>query len=348
MRSFPFYGLILSFLILTGHSGIHHSKPDPITDQPWQEVVISVTDIDRTAEFFKKIGGFKELYRGQSSKSSIQHYGLTPDVSAEELLLSAEGSDVGFIRLIRFDNVGTKKPMRPGSRAWDTGCYFSLMVRMKGLRQIYDEAIEMGWWTETPVAKISFGESRLDVVIFKGPDGIQVQGYDRLEPPLPEAFPKFDRISQPFNIMQMIKNRENSRKFFVDLLGFDTFFYGAPFTAKEEAVTPLGIPLNFTTKTKYRTAIYYPVAGELGRVEMIEFMDIKGLDHSDKCQAPNLGLLSIKYPIEDIMQTKEILKARGQESIDMSEIELQPYGDVSIFSLSSPDGAIIEFYEQKN
>ena len=71
----------------------------------------------------------------------------------------------------------------------------------------------------------------------------------------------------------MIKNRETSRKFFVDLLGFDTFFYGAPFTAKEEAVTPLGIPLNFTTKTKYRTAIYYPIAGELGRVEMIEFMN---------------------------------------------------------------------------
>ena len=138
---------------------------------------------------------------------------MTADASAEELLLSAEGSDVGFIRLIRFDNVGTKKPMRPGSRAWDTGCYFSLMVRMKGLRQIYDEAIQMGWWTETPVAQILFGESRLDVVIFKGPDGIQVQGYDRLEPPLPEAFPKFDRISQPFNIMQMIKNRENSRKF---------------------------------------------------------------------------------------------------------------------------------------
>jgi len=348
MRSFPFYGLILSFFILTGHSGVHHTKPEPITKLPWQEVVISVTDIDRTAEFFKEIGDFKEVYRGPSSKTSIQHYGLRSDASAEELLLSAEGSDVGFIRLIRFDNVGIKKPMRPGSRAWDTGCYFSLMVRMKGLRKIYDEAIEMGWWTETPVAQISFGESRLDVVIFKGPDGVQVQGYDRLEPPLPKAFPKFDRISQPFNIMQMIKNRENSRKFFVDLLGFDTFFYGAPFTAKEEAVTPLGIPLNFTTKTKYRTAIYYPVAGELGRVEMIEFMDIKGLDHSDNCQAPNLGLLSIKYPVEDLNQTLGILKARGEKSIDISEIQLQPYGDISVFSLSSPDGAIIEFYEQKN
>jgi len=345
MKSFPLSVLILSFLIFSGHAGVHNTTPYPITELPWQEAVISVTDLEKTAEFFKKIGGFKELYRGQSSKSSIKHYGLTADASAEELLLSAKGSDVGFIRLIRFDNTDTKKPMRPGSRAWDTGCYFSLMVRMKGLREIYDEAIEMGWWTETPVAEIKFGESRLDVVIFKGPDGLQIQGYDRLEPPLPESFPEFDRISQPFNIMQMIKNRENSRKFFVDLLGFDTFFYGVPFTAKEEAVTPLGIPLNLTTKTQYRTAIYYPVAGELGRVEMIEFMDIKGLDHSEKCHAPNLGLLSIKYSIEDMQQTLGMLKSRGLQSVDVNEIKLQPYGDISIFSLSSPDGAIIEFYE---
>ena len=345
MKSFPLSVLILSFLIFSGHAGVHNTTPDPITELPWQEAVISVTDLEKTAEFFKKIGGFKELYRGQSSKSSIKHYGLTADASAEELLLSAKGSDVGFIRLIRFDNTDTKKPMRPGSRAWDTGCYFSLMVRMKGLREIYDEAIEMGWWTETPVAEITFGESRLDVVIFKGPDGLQIQGYDRREPPLPESFPEFDRISQPFNIMQMIKNRENSRKFFVDLLGFDTFFYGVPFTAKEEAVTPLGIPLNLTTKTQYRTAIYYPIAGELGRVEMIEFMDIKGLDHSEKCHAPNLGLLSIKYSIEDMQQTLGMLKSRGLQSVDVNEIKLQPYGDISIFSLSSPDGAIIEFYE---
>ena len=345
MKSFPLSVLILSFLIFSGHAGVHNTTPDPITELPWQEAVISVTDLEKTAEFFKKIGGFKELYRGQSSKSSIKHYGLSADVSAEELLLSAKGSDVGFIRLIRFDNTDTKKPMRPGSRAWDTGCYFSLMVRMKGLREIYDEAIEMGWWTETPVAEIKFGESRLDVVIFKGPDGLQIQGYDRLEPPLPKSFPEFERISQPFNIMQMIKNRENSRKFFVDLLGFNTFFYGAPFTAKEEAISPLGIPLNLTTKTQYRTAIYYPVAGELGRVEMIEFMDIKGLDHSEKCHAPNLGLLSIKYSIEDMQQTLGMLKSRGLQSVDVNDIQLQPYGDISIFSLSSPDGAIIEFYE---
>ena len=336
---------VLTYLFLIGHSGNHTDSLLPITDKPWQEAVISVTDLDRTAQFFKNIGDYQELYRGKSSASTIDHFGLSQDASAEELLLASKNSTLGFIRLIRFDNAGYKEPMRPGARAWDTGCYFSLMVRMKGLREIYDEAIEMGWWTETPVAKVSFGESLLDVVIFKGPDGVQIQGYERLRPSLPRAFPEFERISQPFNIMQMIKNRENSRKFYVDLLGFDTFFYGVPFTAKKEALTPLGIPLNFTTKTQYRTAIYYPVSGELGRVEMIEFMDIKGLDHSEKCHAPNLGLLSIKYPIKNMDQTLKVLNERGNSSINVNQINLKPYGNISIFSLTSPDGAIIEFYE---
>ena len=173
-----------------------------------------------------------------------------------------------------------------------------------------------------------------------------MQGYERLTPALPKAFPAFERISQPFNIMQMVKSREKGRAFFEDLLGFDTFYWGKPFTAKEAKVTPLGIPLNLTTKTKYRAGILYPVAGELGRVEMIEFMDIQGLDHSDKCSAPNLGLLSIKYPVDNIKRTVKTLSKRGQKNVQVNKIELMPYGGISIFSLRSPDGAIVEFYSK--
>jgi hypothetical protein len=56
--------------------------------------------------------------------------------------------------------------------------------------------------------------------------------------------------------------------------------------------------------------------------------------------------LSIKYPVEDMNQTVKALKERGQESIILNQVKLKPYGDIMILSLSSPDGAIIEFYEQ--
>ena len=45
-------------------------------------------------------------------------------------------------------------------------------------------------------------------------------------------------------------------------------------------------------------------------------------------------------------QTVEALKERGQELINLNQVKLKPYGDIAILSLSSPDGAIIEFYEQ--
>ena len=35
-----------------------------------------------------------------------------------------------------------------------------------------------------------------------------------------------------------------------------------------------------------------------------------------------------------------------QELIILNQVKLKPYGDIAILSLSSPDGAIIEFYEQ--
>ena len=323
-----------------------HSNTTPLTESPWQEVVISVNNIERIAEFFIKIGDYQIINEGSISVSAIKSYGLKEGMTGEELVLKAKNDDSPYIRLVDFD-INNKQPMRPGSHAWDTGCYFSLMLRMKELDDIYNDLIEMGWWTETPIASLTFGESRLKVVIFKGPDGIQIQGYERLTPPLPESYPEFTNISQPFNIMQTINNREKSRQFFVDLLGFETFFFGNPYVDPEEGTTPLGLPLSLTTESRYRTAIFYPIPGEFGRVEMIEFMDLRGHDFSNRCNAPNLGLLSIKYPVDDILETKKILKSRKKDiSIEIKTLQLEPYGNIKMISLESPDGAIIEFFQK--
>ena len=50
------------------------------------------------------------------------------------------------------------------------------------------DAIDLGWWTETPITPLDFGTSKLKVVIFRGPQGIQVQGYERLSPSLLKQF----------------------------------------------------------------------------------------------------------------------------------------------------------------
>lgn len=73
---------------------------------------------------------------------------------------------------------------------------------------------------------------------------------------------------------------------------------------------------------------------------------MSGRDHADRCKAPNLGWLSITYPVANITDAETQIVDRGW-AIDVSPYQTarQPYGDVSVFAIKAPDGAVIEFAE---
>ena len=318
----------------------------PITTERWQETVISVTDLDTTARFFIDIGQYDLKWRDPLDPTEVSAWGLAETASGEAMLLGPPGYESGLVRLVRFDDAGRKMPTRPGSRAWDTGCYFSLMVRMQNLQSIYDDAIRMGWWTETPIAYLEFGTSKLNIVVFRGPDGVQVQGYERLEPPLPPEIPEFERMAGPFNVMQTVRDRDDTYDFYTQVLGFDTFYKGKPFTATVPTPTPLGIPINLTTSSAYRAGIVYPTAGEFGRMEMVEFMDLDGNDHADNCNAPNLGILAVRFPVTDAERASNALEEREWPLQQrLADVHIAPYGNLRIFSVKTPDGANLQFFD---
>jgi len=322
--------------------------PSPVTEQPWLMATASVSDLDRTARFFREIGGYETVYRGPLDQSEIDAHDLPVGASGDVLTLRAPGSDAGYVRLIRFDDAGRKVPTRPGARAWDTGCFWSFMVRAYDMEAIYDDAVALGWGTETPIAPLSFNGSELRIVVFKGPDGVQVQAYERLNRPPPEGFTPFERLSRPFNIMQMTRDREAVRVLMEDVLGFQRFWYGAPYTDEEPVLMPLGIPQNLTTSVPYKAGIFSPQSQTLyGRMEYIEIDGLDGFDYADRCRAPNLGWLSVTYPVASVAEAKSLIEARGWA------IETQPYrtvrasyGDLDVFSIKAPDGATIEFAER--
>ena len=62
---------------------------EPITEKPWREAVLSVTDLDVTARFFTEIGGYETLDRGALSASAIAAWGLPAAASGNYRLLRA-------------------------------------------------------------------------------------------------------------------------------------------------------------------------------------------------------------------------------------------------------------------
>jgi catechol 2,3-dioxygenase-like lactoylglutathione lyase family enzyme len=183
-------------------------------------------------------------------------------------------------------------------------------------------------------------------MVFRGPDGVQVQGYERLEPPLPDAIPDFERFTRPFNIMQMVRDRDAAYDFFTRVLGFETFYKGKPYVSDEPVYMPLGIPKNLTTEVRYRAGIVHPRPGEFGRMEMIEIMDLEGRDHAERCAAPNLGILAVRFPIENTRDALySIVERGGTIEFFASGVEIEPYGRLRMFNVKTPDGANVHFYE---
>lgn len=322
--------------------------PTPVTTEPWLMATASVSDLDQTARFFQEIGGYEQVYRGALDQAEIDSLDLPDAASGEVLTLRAPGSDAGFVRLIRFDDAGRKVPTRPGARAWDTGCFWSFMVRANDIEAVYDDAIAMGWGTETPIAPLSFNGSELSIVVFKGPDGLQVQAYERLNRPIPEGFTPFARLSRPFNIMQMTRDREAVRDLMEDVLGFERVWFGTPYTDTEPVLMPLGIPQNLTTSVPYKAGIFTPQTQHLyGRMEYIEIDGLDGFDYAERCHAPNLGWLSITYPVESVSGAMAMIEQRGWPIEQRVYATQRPsFGALKVFSIKAPDGAMIEFAER--
>jgi len=316
----------------------------PLLSEPWQEALISVRDPDHAARFFIEVGEFELVARGALDDREIEYWQLDPGVDADFLLLKAPGADHGFLRFVRFKGA-EQIPVRVGARAWDTGGYFSLMMRAHGLDAVYADALALGWMAESEPVRFEFPPSVLANVVLKGPDGINVALYERLQPALDASW-QFGRVSQPFNAMQMVADIERADAFFKDLLGMQHFWAG-DYLDPEPGPNNFGLPQNLTTKIPRRTRILQPRPGETGRLELMQFEGLDGRDLSERAQPPNLGILSIRYPVADVDAALAMIEAAGGSAWrGPADVELAPYGRVRLLAVRAPDGAIVEMFSE--
>lgn len=313
------------------------------TVRPWTEAVVSVTDFGPFERLLHDIADWELHHQGDLDRSELSYWGLHGDASAEERLYCAPGADTGCIRFVSFDTV-EQEPIRPAARPWDTGGIFSLMVRSNDVDGLYRAALAQGWWAESPPIRFQFGTSDLKNVVISGPHGIHIAAYERISPEFTD-FP-VGLISQAFNSMRMVRNRPVARDFYRNL-GFSIVF-DSDSEPLEPAWSNLSIPRNFTPVIRRSAAALQPEPGETGRVEVMQIVGFEGRDHSGRASPPNLGILSVRYPVDDLEAYRRQLEAAGIEIVyEGRDIILADRGRTDMIAVRSPDGAITEFYEVK-
>jgi len=309
---------------------------------PWTETLVSVSEFEPATRLFRHSGGWSLVNSGEMDESELAYWQLADAASGTFELWCAPKADTGCIRFIRLLGV-KQEPIRPAARAWDTGGIYSIMVRSDNVPALYDQALELGWWAESPPIRFQFGTSDLRNVVLTGPHGIHLAAYERITPDF-TAFP-VGRISQGFNSMRMVRDRPIARDFYRDVLGFDVLF-DSDREPPDPAYSNFGIPHNLTPEIVRAAAALQPkLPSETGRVEVMQITGFTGHDHSSRASLPNLGIVSVRYPVRDFVAYRASLTAKGiafaQEAQD---VVIKGIGTVDLFAVRDPDGNLTEFY----
>jgi predicted enzyme related to lactoylglutathione lyase len=249
----------------------------------------------------------------------------------------------GGLRLVKFHGV-EQKVMRSSQRSWDTGGIFDVDVYSRDVSKVYRELQTLGW---TALGEpVDYSESILHVrqVVASGPNAFMLAMIQRFSPPV-DNVPPFEAMSVIFNSTQMVADLDRGLDFYTRVLGWSV---GMRFDITDQAepgADILGLPLPQAEKAIRRLAMLRGPGENPAAVELIENRSMHGRDFSKDCVAPNVGILSLRIPIADARAYAREIQSRGARLYtEPQRVPVAPYGTLDMFSVQSPEGAILEFF----
>ena len=301
------------------------------TIAPWTEAVVSVRDPEGAARLFRDVG-WTVVGKGAVPRGELGYWNLPANANARFLKICAPRTTNGCLRFVSFTGV-PQRIVRLATRPWDTGGIFSVMMRSTDVQSVFDRALAIGWHAETPVYRFEFGGSKLANVVLHGPDGFSIALYERASPPF-TAYP-LGPIARGFNSMRMVRDQRASVAFYRDKLGFSSAF-DQDYLDPAPGPNNFSIPQNYADKIARRASAMYPAPSEEGRIELMQFVGFTGRDVSADASPPNLGILSLRYPVSGLSAYRATLSARSVPFV---------YASATMLAVRDPDGNLTEFYE---
>ncbi len=275
---------------------------------------------------------------------------MPQSVDVEEVLVrdpDAE-TDLGAIRLVRFSNIA-QQHARPNAYAWDTGGFFDLHIQVHDLQSLYADMQGRGWIGYTEPQRIEVSGVVLDEVLIRGPDGMAFALIERVSPPF-QVVDGYRRASPAWNAPQMVSDFTAAYRFFADGLGFKP-------TIESEISPPAdgqnlyGLPLSVAKQTTTQLTFFHPTGqrGAIGSIDLLHLVGLEGNRHQQTTKPPHFGLIAIRFPVNGVAEYADaVMEAGITLNSPITDLDLTPFGTTTIFSVRSPEGAWIEFFEQHN
>lgn len=309
----------------------------------WQEAVTSVHDLGRWIEALDHLAGWSVAHRGQSSSRLLSAWSLPDSVTADEAVLVCPEDSSRWLRLMAFNGT-PQRQIRSSGQPWESGGIFSLLAYSNDVNAALSRAHDLGWLAHNDPVLMEFGDRELRNVVLRGPDGCNFGLYQPLKPVPEKPFP-FDKLGPPFNGQQMVRNAAASQSFYEQALGWESWFSGS----LTLGCNNFGIPENLMGKHPKNVSIMHGAPNSYGQVELVQWTGLFGRDFAEHARPPNLGHLALRLCVDDLPATVAQL---GTAGIDLyaepSTLTLEPFGEVDLCTIRTPDGALFDLLQHKH
>lgn len=310
----------------------------------FSETVFIVSDLDSATTFYQRYAGWEVRDESPVDDKLKQLWQLPDKASVTQRLLANKGTNTGFVRLIQITGVAQQQ-IRSNTQSWDTGGVFDVNVRVADMDSKFQQLQLAGWQSGSDPVGFTFGPFEVKEWITRGHDGVSFALIERIKPTL-EGWPHLKDFSRVFNSTQVVKNIKQSLPFYQDILGFQIYLEhkGA---SKHAGPNVLGLPHNLTTQIPRSVYILHPDKLNEGSVELLQFHGAEGRDVSHLAKPPNLGIVTLRFPVTNLQKLKKTFEKHNVEIVSQTTMQLPPYGIVDMLAIRSPDNTWLEFYSPR-
>jgi len=322
---------------------IGETRDLPFKISGWTEVVQSVSDLAYHRHFLQEVAGWKVINQGPVDSAALAAWQLDPAVTADQALMGNPGTERGYIRLVQFHGV-EQVLIRSNAQSWESGGILDINVRVRDMEANFREIQSRGWHAYSDPVHYNFGPFEVKEWITVGPDGLSFALIERIKPAL-EGWPQLRDFSRAFNSTQVVSDMPAALHFYRDVLGFQKYLYWKGVSEKA-GPNVLGLPQELTTQIEREVWILHPDGLNEGSVELLQFHGLSGRGLAPRTAPPNLGILMLRFPVDDL---DALIKQLGEHGVDLqgpvSTTRFEPWGASRQISVRAPDGAWLDFYE---
>jgi catechol 2,3-dioxygenase-like lactoylglutathione lyase family enzyme len=317
-------------------------------DGGFQEIVVSVPDLEQAVAFYQRVAGWRVVHRGATQPEMLSAWRLPDSAKATEAVLQNPGDPSGFVRLIKFRGI-PQEEVRPSARAWDTGGFAGFDLRARDVWQKYIQFRQSGWHGYSQPVQTRLDRNTELEVLMQGSANEMARLSQRLDPPL-AGFANLKELSYALNVFAVAKDFDATLAFYTEKLGFKVFL-------RDQGLAGLpgpnlfGLPHNIVNDVYRRVAFVHPqgdVARDdhAGSLSVTAFYGAQGEDFANRARPPNLGLIAARFPVSDAEARAAELQSKGVAlEYEPTDVGMLPYGAVTVFAVRDPNGAWIEFFE---